>query len=145
MFNHLLGEEPFIGIASDVYCPHFDFEQVKNTLEDNDLSGQPYPLDKRDVAWLYLVKNSAHHPQGDFGLNSFSVSNQRDPGHTYTYSGIGVYRPEMFDAVSPGQPEKLVTLMREYAARGQLGAEVYRGAWTDVGTIERLSPLNTSL
>lgn len=143
--RHLLGEEPFVAIASDVYCPHFDFEQVKNTLEDNDLSGQPYPLDKRDMAWLYLVKNPVHHPQGDFGLNSFSVSNQREPGHTYTYSGIGVYRPEMFDAVSPGQPEKLVTLMREYAARGQLGGEVYRGAWTDVGTIERLDQLNAPL
>ncbi|MFJ2987991.1 N-acetylmuramate alpha-1-phosphate uridylyltransferase MurU [Collimonas sp. NPDC087041] len=143
--RHLLGEEPFVAIAGDVYCPHFDFEQVKNTLEDNDLWGQPYPLDKRDVAWLYLVKNPAHHPEGDFGLHSFSVSNEREPGHTYTYSGIGVYRPSMFDAITPGQPEKLVTLMREYAARGQLGGEVYRGAWTDVGTIERLDQLNAPL
>lgn len=143
--RHLLGEEPFVAIAGDVYCPHFDFGQVKNTLEDNDLWGQPYPLDKRDVAWLYLVKNPSHHPQGDFGLHSFSVSNEGEPGHTYTYSGIGVYRPEMFDSVSPGQPEKLVTLMREYAARGQLGGEVYRGAWTDVGTIERLDQLNAPL
>ncbi|HWX03298.1 N-acetylmuramate alpha-1-phosphate uridylyltransferase MurU [Collimonas sp.] len=143
--RHLLGEDPFVAIAGDVYCPHFDFEQVKHTLEDKDLWGQPYPLDKRDMAWLYLVKNPPHHPQGDFGLHSFSVSNEGEAGHTYTYSGIGVYRPEMFDAVSPGQPEKLVTLMREYAARGQLGGEVYRGAWTDVGTIERLDQLNAPL
>ncbi len=143
--RHLQGEEPFVAIASDGYRPHFDFEQVKNMLEDNDLSSQHYPLDKRDVAWLYLVKNPSHHPHGYFFLNSFSVNNQREPGHTYTYSDVGVYRPEMFDAVSLGQPEKLVTLMRKYATLGQLGDEVYRGAWTDVGTIERLDQLNAPL
>lgn len=142
--RHLLGEQPFVAIAGDIYCPHFDFEQVKNTLEDNDLWGQPYPLDKRDVAWLFLVKNPAHHPQGDFALHSFSLSNEAASPDTprHTFSGIGVYRPEMFDSVSPGQPEKLVTLLREYAARGQLGGDVYRGEWTDVGTIERLNQLN---
>lgn len=141
--RHLLGEQPFVAIAGDIYCPHFDFEQVKNTLEDNDLWGQPYPLDKRDVAWLFLVKNPAHHLQGDFALHSFSLSNEGEPRHTF--SGIGVYRPEMFDSVSPGQQEKLVTLLREYAARGQIGGDVYRGEWTDVGTIERLNQLNAPL
>jgi MurNAc alpha-1-phosphate uridylyltransferase len=143
--RHLLGEAPFVAIAGDVYCPHFNFEQVKNTLEDNDIWGQPYAADKRDNAWLYLVKNPVHHPQGDFGLHSFSVSNDGEAGQTYTYSGIGVYRPAMFDTVSPGQSEKLVTLLREYAARGQIGGEVYRGDWTDVGTIERLDQLNAPL
>ncbi|AEK63452.1 N-acetylmuramate alpha-1-phosphate uridylyltransferase MurU [Collimonas fungivorans] len=143
--RHLLGEAPFVAIAGDVYCPHFDFAQVKHTLEDNDIWGQPYALDKRDNAWLYLVKNPPHHPQGDFGLHSFSVSNDGEAGHTYTFSGIGVYRPDMFDAVNAGQPEKLVTLLREYAARGQIGGEIYRGEWTDVGTIERLNQLNAPL
>jgi len=143
--RHLLGEAPFVAIAGDVYCPHFNFEQVKNTLEDNDIWGQPYAPDKRDNAWLYLVKNPPHHPQGDFGLHSFSVSNEGEAGQTYTYSGIGVYRPAMFDTVSPGQSEKLVTLLRENAARGQIGGEVYRGDWTDVGTIERLNQLNAPL
>ncbi|AMO97023.1 mobA-like NTP transferase domain protein [Collimonas fungivorans] len=143
--RHLLGEAPFVAIAGDVYCPHFDFSQVRNTLEDNDIWGQPYALDKRDNAWLYLVKNPPHHPQGDFGLHSFSVSNDDEAGHTYTFSGIGVYRPGMFDAVGAGQSEKLVTLLREYAARGQIGGEVYRGDWTDVGTIERLNQLNAPL
>jgi MurNAc alpha-1-phosphate uridylyltransferase len=141
--RHLLGEAPFVAIAGDIYCPHFDFEQVKNTLEDNDVWGQPYPPDKRDVAWLYLVKNPAHHPQGDFALHSFSISNDGEARHTF--SGIGVYRPAMFDAVSAGQSEQLVTLLREYAARGQIGGEVYRGEWTDVGTVERLNQLNAPL
>jgi MurNAc alpha-1-phosphate uridylyltransferase len=138
--RHLLGNEPFLALAADIYCPHFDFEQVKDTLADADVWGNPYPIDKRDVAWLYLVKNPAHHPHGDFALNSFSIANEGEP--RYTFSGIGVYRPEMFDSVEPGQSAKLAPLLREYAARGQVGGEVYRGDWTDVGTMERLAQLN---
>jgi len=141
--RHLLGEEPFVALAADIYCPHFGFEQVKDVLQDNDVWGNPHPPDRRDVAWLYLVKNPAHHPQGDFALNSFAVANEGEP--RYTFSGIGVYRPSMFDAVPAGEPAKLVTLLREYAARGQIGGELYRGDWTDVGTAERLAALNEPL
>ncbi len=141
--RHLLGEEPFVAIAGDIYCPHFDFEQVKNTLEDKDMWGNPYPANERDIAWLYLVNNPPQHPEGDFAVNVFSLANEGSP--RFTFSGIGVYRPEMFNSVAPGEAAKLVTLMREYAARGQLGGEVYRGDWVDVGTPERLAELNAPL
>lgn len=141
--RHLLGDEPFLALAADIYCPHFDFEQVKGVLEDNDVWGHPHPLDKRDIAWLYLIKNPAHNPQGDFALNSFSVINEGEP--RLTFSGIGVYRPAMFDAISAGESAKLAPLLREYAARGQVGGELYRGDWTDVGTAERLAELNAPL
>lgn len=141
--RHLLGDEPFLALAADIYCPHFNFEQVKNVLEDADVWGNPYPVDQRDVAWLYLVKNPAHHPQGDFALHSFSVANEGEA--KLTFSGIGVYRPSMFDAIAAGESAKLVTLLREYAARGQVGGELYRGDWTDVGTVERLAELNAPL
>ncbi|WP_194724555.1 N-acetylmuramate alpha-1-phosphate uridylyltransferase MurU [Noviherbaspirillum malthae] len=138
--RHLLGEEPFVAIAADTYCPHFDFEQVREALQDNDMWGNPHPADKRDVAWLYLVKNPAHNPKGDFALNSFSIANEGD--QTFTFSGIGVYRTEIFDSIEPGQPAKLAPILRDYASRGQVGGEVYRGDWTDVGTPERLAQLN---
>lgn len=138
--RHLLGEEPFIAIAADIYCPHFDFVQVKTALQDNDMWGNPHPRDKRDAAWLYLVKNPAHHPKGDFALHSFSVANEGEP--RYTFSGIGVYRTEIFDGIEPGQSAQIAPILREYAARGQVGGEVYRGDWTDVGTPERLAQLN---
>jgi MurNAc alpha-1-phosphate uridylyltransferase len=140
--RHLLGEAPFVALAADVYCPHFDFEQVKNTLEEKDLWGNPYPPDTRDIGWLYLVKNPPEHPAGDFALNLFSVANQG--ADMLTYSGIGVFRPEMFDSIVPGQTEKLVTLLRKYADQGQLGGELYRGDWTDVGTPQRLEQLNAN-
>jgi MurNAc alpha-1-phosphate uridylyltransferase len=92
---------------------------------------------------LYLVKNPEHNLKGDFALNSFSIANEGE--HRFTFSGIGVYRPQMFDSVTPGQSAKLAPLLREYAARGQVGGELYRGAWTDVGTPERLAQLNAPL
>ncbi|HWU97088.1 MAG TPA: nucleotidyltransferase family protein [Oxalicibacterium sp.] len=141
--RHLLGDEPFLALAADIYCPHFDFEQAKSALEDNDVWGNPHPADRRDVAWLYLVKNPAHNPKGDFALNSFSIANEGEP--RYTFSGIGVYRPSMFDAITAGEPAKLATLLREYAARGQVGGELYRGDWADVGTPLRLDELNAPL
>src|SRR5258706_10313839 len=52
--RHLLGDAPFVAVSADIYCPHFNFEQVKTTLEDNDLWGVPHPIETRDVAWLYL-------------------------------------------------------------------------------------------
>ncbi|MES2934569.1 MAG: nucleotidyltransferase family protein [Pseudomonadota bacterium] len=141
--RHLLGEQPFVGIAADIYCPHFDYDVVKNTLEDQDMWGNPYPADQRDIAWLYLVKNPPQHPDGDFAVNLFALANE-GPSR-FTFSGIGVYRPEMFDSVQVGESVKLVSLLRHYADRGQLGGELYRGDWTDVGTPERLAQLNAPL
>ena len=136
----LLGDAPFVAINGDIFCPHFDFEQVKTVLVDADMWGNPYATDKRDIGWLYLVKNPPHVPDGDFGLTTFSVSNDGSP--RFTFSGIGVYRPELFASVASRSAAKLAPLLREFAARGQIGGELYRGDWTDVGTPERLAELN---
>ena len=48
----LLGDAPFVALAADIYCPHFNFSQCLNTLEDNDMWGNPHPHDKRDIACL---------------------------------------------------------------------------------------------
>jgi MurNAc alpha-1-phosphate uridylyltransferase len=138
--RHLLGEEPFLALSGDIYCPHFDFEQVLDTLKDVDMWGNPWPPGQRDMAWLYLVKNPAHHPQGDFALHNFSLANQGDS--LWTFANIGVYRPEMFDGIAPGTHAKLGPLLHEYADRGLLGGEVYRGQWINVGTVEQLAQLN---
>jgi MurNAc alpha-1-phosphate uridylyltransferase len=141
--RHLLGTAPFVAIAGDIYCPHFDFSQVKDVLEEEDLWGNRYPADQRDLGWLYLVKNPAHHPEGDFTLQNFSLANEGQP--RYTFSGIGVYRPELFDAVVAGDSAKLAPILRTFADQRRIGGELYRGDWTDVGTIERLEQLNAPL
>lgn len=141
--RHLLGEEPFVAISGDIYCPYFDFAQVKDVLVEKDLWGNPYPPEQRDVAWLYLVKNPPYHPQGDFALNLYSVANEGTP--QWTFGNIGVYRPEMFDAIAPGTHAKLGPLIRSYAARGLVGGEVFAGDWTNVGDAEQLARLNGQL
>jgi MurNAc alpha-1-phosphate uridylyltransferase len=141
--RELLGDAPFVAIAGDIYCPHFDFGKVIDVLEENDPWGNPHPADQRDLGWLYLVKNPAHNPGGDFALANFVIANEGEPRHTF--SGIGVYRPEMFDGIPHGNSAKLAPLLREFADKGRIGGEVYRGDWTDVGTVERLEQLNAPL
>ena len=138
--RHLLGDEPFLAISGDIYCPYFDFEQVKDVLAEKDILGNPYPEDQRDVAWLYLVKNPEHHAQGDFALNLYSIANAGAP--MWTFANIGVYRPQMFDAIVPGEHARLGALIRQYVARGLVGGEVYPGDWTNVGSSAQLAQLN---
>lgn len=138
--RELLGDAPFVAIAGDVYCPHFDFSKVLDVLEENDPWGQPHSPDTRDLGWLYLVKNPAHHPAGDFALTSYAIANSGEP--RYTFSGIGVYRPELFDGIQAGDSAKLASVLREFADKGRIGGELFRGDWIDVGTVERLEQLN---
>ncbi|WGG50860.1 N-acetylmuramate alpha-1-phosphate uridylyltransferase MurU [Rugamonas sp. DEMB1] len=138
--RHLLGDEPFLAISGDIYCPYFDFEQVKDVLPEHDMWGVPWPADKRDLAWLYLVKNPDHHPLGDFGVNLYTLTNEGEP--LWTFANIGVYRPEIFDGIEPGSHAKLGPLLRQLIGQGRVGGEVYQGDWTNVGTVEQLEALN---
>jgi MurNAc alpha-1-phosphate uridylyltransferase len=140
----LLGEDPFLAVSGDIYCPHFDYEQVKEVLVDTDVWGNLHPPEKRDIAWLYLVKNPPYHLSGDFSLNSFTVGNLA--GHAsplFTFANIGVYRPEMFASITPGSSAKLGPILRDHAERGLIGGEIYEGLWENVGTVAQLDELNT--
>lgn len=137
------GEAPFIVVSGDIYIPHFDFKECLNTLEDKDMWGNPHPLDKRDVAWLYMVKNPEFHPQGDFSLSLMGLSNEHNAAaQRLTFGNIGVYRPEVFQHITPGTHAKLAPILRDHADRGQLGGELYRGLWHNLGTPEQLAALN---
>jgi MurNAc alpha-1-phosphate uridylyltransferase len=138
--RHLLGEEPFVAVSGDIYCPYFDFEQVKDVLADKDVLGNVYAPGERDIAWLYLVKNPWHHPNGDFALRLYTLANEGE--QLWTFANIGVYRPEMFDAIAPGSHAGLGKLLREYIDRGVVGGEIYAGEWTNVGTVAQLDQLN---
>ena len=138
--RHLLGEAPFLAISGDIYCPYFPFGALEGVLEDADVWGNPYPADKRDVAWIYLVKNPPYHPEGDFALNSFSIANSGP--ELFTFANIGVYRMEMFDGILAGEKAKLGPLIRAYAERGQVGGDFFRGHWSNVGTVDDLAQLN---
>jgi MurNAc alpha-1-phosphate uridylyltransferase len=118
-----LGSEPFLVVNGDVFTD-FDFAALSIAPE----------------AWahLLLVPNPEQHPQGDFALEDGRVV---ETGSTrWTYSGIGLYRAQLFDGCQPGRFPLLPRLKRAMAA-GRLSGEVYRGSWSDVGTLERLAAL----
>lgn len=140
---HLLGDEPFIVVSGDIYAPYFDFEQCKDALKDEDALGIPYPKDERDIAWFYLTPNPWHNPNGDFALSMYTLANEGSP--KWNFAGIGVYRPELFDEITPGQHAKFSPLMRKFVELGRVGGEVYEGQWVNVGTVGQLEELNAPL
>ncbi len=121
----LLGSDPFLVVNADVWT-------------DLDFSGVP-ALEESADARLMLAPNPPHHPRGDFGLEDDFVVEQ-DTGR-FTYTGIGVYRPELFQGCTPGKFPLLPLLRRAIAAR-RLRGEVYRGEWLDIGSPDRLAWLD---
>jgi len=123
----LLGPEPFLVVNGDIWTD-FDFKTLR--------------LDAGAHARLVLVPNPPHVARGDFGLDGdVVIEADRD---RYTYSGIGVYSPDLFAGCTPGRFPLLPLLKRAIAAR-RLRGEVYRGEWFDIGTLERLSALEKRL
>jgi N-acetyl-alpha-D-muramate 1-phosphate uridylyltransferase len=121
----LLGADPFLVVNSDVWTD-MDF-------------GRALALDEGADARLVLAPNPAHHPRGDFGLEGdFVVEREAE---RFTYTGIGIYRPELFAACAPGKFPLLPLLKRAIAAR-RLRGELYRGEWLDIGSPERLAWLD---
>ena len=124
-----LGNKPFIVINSDVLCNY-------------DLSKLTLPVGS--LAHLILIDNPPHNPNGDFSLvNNHQVINAH--GQTYTFSGIGIYHPDLFKShLGVKQKLPLYPLLKEAVASGQLSGEHYNGYWQDVGTPERLKQANNS-
>ena len=140
---HLLGDEPFVALSGDIYAPYFDFTQVFDALPDKDAIGQPLAPEQRDIAWLYLTPNPWHNPDGDFGIDMYTLSNEGAP--KWNFGNIGVYRPDMFDGIQPGEFVKFGPLMRKFIAQGRVGGEIYNGPWVNVGTVAQLEELNAPM
>ena len=126
----LLGSKPFLVVNGDIFCD-WDFGRAATVLAPEQL------------AHLVLVNNPPQHPAGDFTL----VDGKVGAGGTarFTFSGIGIYRPELFANIARGQPAKLAPLLHEAIATGRIGGEYHGGRWVDVGTPERLVALDAEL
>ena len=129
--------------AGDVFAPDFVFDaQAVQAFEAS-----------CHLAHLWLVPNPAHNPRGDFGLSATGLALNLpadDPAPRYTYSTIALLRAELLAApwcdIPPGNPAgmaaPLAPLLRRAMDQGRVGASLYTGRWTDVGTPERLAELN---
>ncbi len=129
----LLGPEPFLLVNGDVWTD-IDFGALRRELA---------PALR---AHLVLVPNPPHHPRGDFLLEHGLVREGESGagGNRYTYTGIGVYRPEFFEGCQAGKFPLLPLLRRAIEARA-LSGEIHGGAWFDIGTTERLAMLDDRL
>ncbi len=119
-----LGDAPFIAVNADIHT-------------DYDYAG--LPRSPSGLAHLVLVDNPPQHPRGDFVLRQ-GTCHLCGP-ERLTFSGIGVYRPELV-AHYPHGRYGLAPILREAIDFGRVTGEHYRGAWSDVGTPERLAQLN---
>ena len=135
----LLGDAPFLLVNGDVW---------------SDYDCSRLPAEPAGLAHLVMVDRPAQATHGDFALDA--SGHVREEGvHKLTYSGIGMYRPQLFDgwrdiipapAMVDGKPKfQLAPLLRAHMARDAITGEHHRGRWTDVGTPERLARLDAEL
>jgi MurNAc alpha-1-phosphate uridylyltransferase len=106
-----LGPGAFLVVNSDIWT---------------DIDFGALALEQGAQARLVLIPNPAHHPRGDFGLDQDLVVN-RDTDR-FTYSGVGLYRPEFFAGCSEGRFPLLPLLNRAIAGR-QVRGQVHHGQW----------------
>ena len=150
--------------AGDVFAPDFVFSP--EAYERFEASPQ--------LAHLWLVPNPAHNVGGDFGLSAeglalnlpkLASTTTHDAAHSkivtaapadqlprYTFSTIALYKRAFFEAAWCGIPAgnpagvkaPLAAMLRAAMDNHAVSASLYTGAWTDVGTPERLAELNTN-
>ena len=135
----LLGEQPFLLVNGDVWTD-FDFA----TLLPAEQSGLSALLPDDFLAELVLVRNPDHNLKGDFSLSQGLLQEKLPSCESFTYSGIGLYSPELFKGL-PLQAMALAPLIRRALAHLRVSARIYQGQWCDVGTPERLAWLNQQL
>ena len=131
--------EVFWVLAGDVFVPDFAFTQA--AVKRFTASGK--------LGHIWLVPNPPHNLKGDFGLggNGLAINLPADStAPRLTFSTIGLYRKALFDALPFGNPQglkaPLAPLLRAAMDNQSISAELYPGAWTDVGTPARLAELN---
>lgn len=126
----LLGNAPFLVVNGDIFTD-IDFARLKNALVEERL------------VHLVLIDNPPQHPQGDFVFEAGALKTVGT--HKLTFSGVGVYSPEMFAGIPRGQAARLAPLLVRAIEQGSASAEHHKGIWHDVGTPERLRDLDAML
>lgn len=126
----LLGDAPFVAVNADVVTD-FDFSRLMTSLGE-------------DLAHLILVPNPTYRSGGDFALSRGRVTGRDHQG--YTFSGMGVYHPEILQRAPRGRMQfSVVPLLESLMKENRVGGSIYRGMWHDTGTPERLREARQSV
>jgi len=160
----LLGDAPFLVVNGDIWCD----------WQPQHASSIARALTRHEAhAWLLMVDNPAHHPDGDFWLEpaaqqtaaatvstaspSLTGASERLAfGHItatpaapcgasrrLTFSGVGIYRPELFAGIAAGKRLRLASVLTQAMATQSVIGSHHSGCWIDVGTPARLQQLDS--
>lgn len=110
---------------------------------DFDLTTLVPPEDPACRAVLVLVPNPPQHQEGDFRLTDdgyvLAVG-----GNRLTFAGISLLHRELLAGLAPGY-RRLAPVLTEAMANNQVKGLYHNGAWSDIGTPERLAELDHRL
>ena len=153
----LLHDPSFIVVNADIWSD-FDLASLAPIVTEL-ASGDG------DLAFLVLVDNVPHNPQGDFTLDgvgrvgllensakhaavdggvgavSYPITQaalRERPLKHLTFSGISVLSRALFEGCERG-PRPLLPLLLSAISAGKVGGVHHKGLWVDVGTPERLA------
>ena len=124
----LFNDEMFVVINGDIFCD-YDFAKLPSSLTG--------------LAHLVLVNNPPQHSQGDFVLTQTGLI-EAEGENKLTFSGIGVYHPDLFKGCPQGK-QALAPILRGAMQKHQVSGESYAGVWHDIGTPDRLNELDLYL
>ena len=125
----LLGDEPFLVVNGDTW---------------HDIDFSTLSLSENDLINLVLVNNPPHNPAGDFCLAHGRLRECEAGKNALTYSGVGVFHPQLFKDSQPGH-WPVVPLIRQAITQDRAAGIHHHGQWSDIGTIERLLQANKNL
>lgn len=122
-------------VSADIHAPDFDFDANRATA---------FRIRTERLAHLWMVPNPDFHPEGDFGIGPDGLA-LADPGpdrRRWTYGNFALMRRGLCAPLPVGQKAALGPLLLAAIGRRQIGAEVYAGAWHNLGTPAQLAALN---
>jgi MurNAc alpha-1-phosphate uridylyltransferase len=136
----LTDEAPYLFVINgDVVCD-WRFEQIQSIAQQMKSC--------HDLAYLVMIPNPPHHPEGDFVysngrvLSKTMAENQHyhEDDHDSviaTFAGIGIYHRDLFVSIPKNQAHKLAPVLLNTMAQKRVSGEIFTGVWHDVGTPER--------
>ena len=124
-------------VSGDIFAPDFAF--------DAEAAARFAAGDQ--LAHLWLVPNPAFHPRGDFGLSAdgLGLEDAGPDGRRWTYANLALMRRSLCAHLPVGEKVALGPLLFAAMRDRQIGAEIYAGAWHNVGTPAQLQQLNAGL
>jgi MurNAc alpha-1-phosphate uridylyltransferase len=123
-----LGVEPFLLINADIFH-QIKLKDIKKNVE---------------IAHLVGVKNPDHNIGGDFCLDSDLVTISNKHANEYTWSGISVINPIIFDGLNIDEAPFDIwkSILVGYIQKKMVTGQISDSMWIDTGTIDRLELAN---